>query len=294
MSEEPKLHVNPLAIIPPYAELNLSDIVTHLNRATRKARNRCANDDVTRAFLDAAMSLTDDLFAAPKMSMDNEDGEESRPTMKFLAAKQVLARAQILTPSISPTIGKFRNRWTAQRFFVADFISYALMARHWSLHMALSDSAKSLLTEEKNFVSAVHEVAYQDLLLVLELPAYRFQLLAAASAKSDPVVSEALGHMYQTLNEAWCELYTAVFDHYGFRFRADWSIEQFNIVMQSTAEGLGLRLLADTGEPIVDHATRTSILGKTALALFVAFVDTGDGRSLEEMADNVLIQAVNN
>lgn len=287
-SDETK-SVGSLAVIPAYSDLDLSGIVTHINRATRKARERCANDEVTRAILDAAMSLAEDLFADPSGGAD--DDEETRSTMKFLAAKQVLARAQKLSPHVKPSIGQFRNRWTAQRFFVADFISYALMARHWSLHMALSQSAKRLLTDENNFIAAVHEVAFQDLLLVLDLPAYRFQLLAAASAKSDPVISEALKQMYSTLNEAWCDLYSAVFDHYGIRFRSDWSIQEFNIVMQSVAEGLGMRLLADTDEPILDHATRTSLLGKTALALFVAFVDTGVDTSLEKMVFGAMAAA---
>ena len=276
-----------LSVIPPYADMDLSETVTHLNRSTRKARHRCANDQVTRAFLDAAMSLANDLFAGDASSED--DAEDSRPTMRFLAAKQVLARAEERSPEVVPTIGKFRNRWTAQRHFVADFIAYALTARHWSLHMAMSQSAADLLTNGANFVVAVHEVAYQDLLLVFEMPAYRFQLLAAASATSDTVAADALRNMYKTLNEAWCSLYTQVFNQYGIVFRPGWSIEKFNLVMQSTAEGLGLRLLANTDEEILDHEARTSILSDTALALFAAIVDAGDGRSVEDRVTDMIL-----
>lgn len=271
---------NDMSVQPPYDDMDLSEIVTHVNRSTKRARDKLANDDVTLAFLDAGMSLATDLFSeAP----DPADDEDARPTMKFLSSKQVLARAQRRSPQAAPTLAKFRDRWTAQRYFLADFIAYALTARHWSLHMALSQSAADLLNENENFVQAVHEVAFQDLLLVLDMPAYRFQLLAAASAAADPVAAEALKKMYATINKAWCSLYEQVFTRYGIKFRDGWSVEKFNLVMQSTAEGLGMRLLASTQEPILNRTSRTSILGDTALALFIAIVDTGDGHSVENL-----------
>jgi len=264
----------------PYTDMDLSSVVTHINRSTKRARERCANDAVTRGFLNAAMALMEELFSG---AATDKSGEDSRPTMKFLARNQVLAKAEELSPNMRLTIGQFRDRWANQQFFVADFIAYALMERHWSLHTALSERAKVLLTEKSDFIGSVHEVAYQDLMVVLELPAYRFQLVAAASAETDPIASDALCKMYDTLNATWCTLYDAVFTRYGLKFRPGCSMKQLNILLQSVAEGLGLRLLAGTDENIFDHGKRTSLLGTAALALLVAFVDPGDGRSFDEL-----------
>ncbi|ACL42401.1 hypothetical protein Achl_4450 (plasmid) [Pseudarthrobacter chlorophenolicus A6] len=267
-------------------QTDLSGIVTNLKRVRAQSRMKLANDSLTRAFLDAALSLTEDLFSAPSVAGD----EEVRPTMSYLSKPKVLSRAQQDHAHLVPTEAKFRDRWAAHQHFLADFIAYALTARHWSLQIALADRSAELLTSGADFSKAVHEVAYEDLKLVLDLPAYRFQLLAVASSAADSVASDALSSMYSTLSDAWCQLYVRVFDHYGVRFRKGVSIEMFNIILQSTAEGLGMRLLAGVDEPILNHEEKSSLLGTAALALMLAFLDAGDDLTLEELAERALSQ----
>lgn len=263
---------------------DLSDIVTNLARVTAKGRKKLANDPLTKAFLASALKLTEELFISP-----SSDDEEVRPTMSYLSRPKVLAQTIINSPELMPTAGKFRDRWTAHQDFLADFISYALTARHWSLHIALSQSAETMLRSPEDFSSSVHRIAYEDLKLVLELPAYRFQLLAVASASSDSVASEALAKMYATLTEAWTALYSQVFLAHGIEFRPGVTLETFNIILQSTAEGLGMRLLSGVHEPILDHEQKRTILGTAALALYLAFVDAGDGLTVEEAAQKRIL-----
>jgi len=273
-------------IASPYGESSdLSDIVTNLARVTVRSRKRLANDELTKAFLSSALKLTDELFSA------NPDEEEVRPTMSYLSRPRVLARALRDWPELKPTQAKFRDRWAAHQHFLADFISFALTARHWSLHVALSKNAEKMLTSGQDFSASVHRIAYEDLKLVLDLPAYRFQLLAVASAASDSVAAAALAKMYTTLSEAWTNLYAQVFAAHGVKFRPGISLETFNIILQATAEGLGMRLLAGVDEPILDHERKSTILGTAALALYLAFVETGDGLTVEEAAQKQLLRA---
>ncbi|MBP1136509.1 hypothetical protein JOE31_002741 [Arthrobacter sp. PvP023] len=264
---------------------DLSGIVTNLARVTAKGRQKLANDPLTKAFLASALKLTEELFLGTP-----NDAEEVRPTMSYLSRPKVLAQTLADSPDLIPTPGKFRDRWTAHQHFLADFISYALTARHWSLHIALSRSAEEMLSSAEEFSDSVHRIAYEDLKLVLELPAYRFQLLAVASAGADSVASEALSRMYATLSEAWTALYTQIFKAHGVQFRPGISLETFNIILQATAEGLGMRLLAGVDEPILDHETRSTILGTAALGLYLGFVDPGDGLTVEEAAQKRILE----
>lgn len=279
-----KQNVEDLSV--PYEEpADLSDIVTNLARVTTRGRQKLANDPLTKAFLASALKLTEELFLGSFGTAD-----EIRPTMSYLSRPKVLAQTLADSPDLDPTPGKFRDRWSAHQHFLADFISYALTARHWSLHIALSKSAEEMLSSAEAFPDAVHRVAYEDLKLVLELPAYRFQLLAVASAGTDSVASDALSKMYATLSESWTALYTQIFKAHNIQFRPGISLETFNIILQSTAEGLGMRLLAGTNEPILDHETKSSILGTAAMGLYLGFVDPGDGLSVEEAAQKRILQ----
>lgn len=267
------------------SQTDLSGIVTNLNRARARSRNKLANDELTRAFLDAALSLTEDLFSAPV-----KDADEERPTMSYLSKPKIVGRVRRDSKHLAPTEAKFRDRWAAHQNFLADFISYALTARHWSLHIALAKRSEELLTSGQDFAKSVHEIAYADLMLVLDLPAYRFQLLAVASSAADSVASKALSSMYASLAQAWGRLYVKVFDHYGVRFRPGVSVEAFNIILQSTAEGLGMRLVAGVNEPILNHEEKSSLLGTAAMALLIGFLDLGDGMSVDELAEHALTQ----
>jgi hypothetical protein len=49
-----------------------------------------------------------------------------------------------------------------------------------------------------------------------------------------------------------------------------------------------MRALIDPNEQIIDHERHRSLLGNLALALIIAYVDAGDGRSIEEMLDALI------
>ncbi|WP_254455739.1 hypothetical protein [Paeniglutamicibacter quisquiliarum] len=278
----------------PGQTLDLYDakIVTNISGRTSMTRKRLANGRETRAFLDAALDLTTELFT-PALSEQllDADEEDARPVMSYLSRRKVLAKARKNCGDDFPlSENMMRHRWTSHGDFLADFVSYALADKHWSLQVALSQHAKDLLTTDGNFPQAVHRVAYEDLKLVLELPAFRFQLLAVATAQADSASAQALARMYTNLSQVWMTLYTSVFDHFGLSFRPGVTMEDFNILLQAMAEGLGLRLISGVDESLLDHEKRTSLLGTAALSLFLSLVDPGDGLTLEQAAEAAMGQ----
>lgn len=282
------------AEVDPSQDLDLyaAKIVTNVSGRSALTRKRLANGRETRAFLDAALDLTTELFT-PALSerLLDADEEDARPVMSYLSRRKVLAKAKRNCGDDFPlSENMMRHRWSSHADFLADFVSYALADKHWSLQVALSQHAKDLLTAEDNFPQAVHRVAYEDLKLVLELPAFRFQLLAVATAQADSASAQALGRMYTNLSQVWMTLYTSVFDHYGLAFRPGVTMADFNILLQAMAEGLGLRLISGVDEPLLDHDKRTSLLGTAALSLFLALVDPGDGLTLEQAAETAIGQ----
>ena len=269
-------------------DADISHVVTNISGQKAATRRRLANDQATRTFLEAAIGLTTELFEADLAGKMSDDDDGLRPTMSYLSRRKVLERARSVRPDLMLSENMLRHRWNSHRDFLADFISYALAEKHWSLGVALSAHSEALLTAGEYFPQAVHRVAYEDLKRVLELPSYRFQLLAVASAQADTASSEALKRMYEELSKVWTSLYSRVFEHYGMSFRPGISMDDFNILLQATAEGLGMRLLSGVAEPIMDHDRKTSLLGTAAMALFLALVDPGDGLSIEDATERAL------
>ena len=239
----------------------------------------------------AAPPATELFSPALSEQLLDTDEEDARPVMSYLSRRKVLAKARQNCGDDYPlSENMMRHRWSTHGDFLADFVSYALADKHWSLQVALSQHAKDLLTSNDDFPRAVHRVAYEDLKLVLELPAFRFQLLAVATAQADTASAQALARMYTNLSQVWIALYTNVFEHYGLTFRPGVTMEDFNILLQAMAEGLGLRLISGVDERLLDHEKRTSLLGTAALSLFMSLVDPGDGLTIEQAAETAIGQ----
>lgn len=270
-----------LTAVPDEPDVDLSATVTKLNRIKAKSRARLANSELTRAFLEAALALTGEMFAEGTDSA----GESSPPTLAYLSRPRVLSRAQADYPELVPTEAKFRDRWAGHQDFLGDFVSYALFARYRSVRQALSAWASELLSSAPDFAGAVHRAAYEGAELVLELPAYRLQLLTIASAAADPDVSGAIKRMYASLTAAWFDLYAQIADSFDLTLRTGVTQHQFAVLVQAVVEGIGVRLLAGLDEPLVDDERQESVLGTAILALFISLIEDGDGLTLEEAAN---------
>ncbi|WP_175637349.1 hypothetical protein [Sinomonas mesophila] len=261
--------------------VDLSETVTNLSRVKSKNRARLANSDLTRAFLNAALSLTDHLLGPG----GEDSAEVARQSLAYLSRPRIVGRAREAYPELVPTEAKFRDRWAGQQDFLSDFVAYALKAREGYLRRAIDAWADELACSGGDFASAIHRVAFEGMSFIADQPAYRLQLLLTASAEADPIAAEALRQLYASMTAAWFGLYRQVVERFGLRLRAGVRAQEVNIILQSLAEGLGLRVLAGVEEPLVNRTRGTSLLGTAALALLSSLVDDGDGLTLAESAN---------
>ena len=258
--------------------VDLSETVTNLSRVKSKNRARLANSDLTRAFLGAALSLTDGVRAP----VGEDSAEAASQSLAYLSRPRVVGRAREEHPELVPTEAKFRDRWAGQQDFLSDFVAYALKAREGCLRRAIRAWADDLVDSGGDFPTAVQRVAFEGMPFLADQPAFRLQLLLTASADADPSAVEALRQLYGSMASSWLSLYEHVLERFGLHLRPDVPAREVAIMLESLAEGLGLRLLARLDEPLVDRERGTSLLGTAVLALLSSLVDTGDGLTLAE------------
>jgi hypothetical protein len=223
-----------------YSEMDLSAIVTHLSRVRAKNRARLANSDLTRAFLNSALALADEAFHVSS----SLHAADTAPSAAYLSQARALDRAKAEYPELVPTEAKFRDRWAGQQDFLADFVSYALGCRQRRMRWALQDCLRDLLESCPDFSTALYRFADEAAKLVVDLPGYRIQLFATASAASGPDVSAAIERMYKSFSATWMELYLILAASFGFQLRTGLNIDHVTVLLVSTIEGIGLRLLA--------------------------------------------------
>ncbi|MDQ4503083.1 hypothetical protein [Sinomonas sp. ASV322] len=234
---------------------------------------------MTRAFLGSALTLVEERYTGGSFDAADEDALP----LAFLSRPRVLRRTQETWPELVPTEAKFRDRWVGQQDFLADFISYALAVRHRHFEQTIAQWAEELTTPGHDFARAVHAVAYRGMRLMVDLPAFRLQLLAAASADDDvaaDVLHEAIESMCRTL----VDLHERVTERFALRMRPGINSEHVAMILQALAEGLGIRLLAGQEDRIFDPEHEASLLGTAALGLFMSLCDPGDGLSVEDAA----------
>lgn len=260
--------------------VDLSGTVTNLSRVKSKNRARLANSELTRAFLNAALSLTDHLLGDGA----EDSSEIARHSLAYLSRPRIVDRAREACPELVPTEAKFRDRWAGQQDFLSDFVAYALKAREGYVRRTAEAWAGQLLRSGDDVATAICRVTREGMAFIAEQPAYRLQLLLAASADADPAAADALRKLYASMAAAWFGLYEQVVAHFGLRLRPEVRAEDVTVILQSLAEGLALRVLAGVDEPPEDRRGDVTLLGTAALALLSALVDTGDGRTLVESA----------
>jgi hypothetical protein len=272
----------------PSPNQDLSPILKRLmatcRRKTEAARRRLANSDLTKDYLEAGLNLIAAQCAAPAHTDDDtEDSNEAgRPFFAWLS-RELVVNEVTRRRGIQATAGSLRDRWYEQPDYVEDLLSYALWSQHWSLHVSNAQESKDLLTSDPDFVCAIHVVAYNDLCILLKNPAYRVSLIAAAVADRDSTVKEAVGESYQTVRASWQQLYEATLAARGLKLRPGVSFAELTDILTALAEGIGMRMLADPNATVIDHERKESLLGKAALAIAAACIDSGDGKSLEEV-----------
>jgi hypothetical protein len=225
--------------------------------------------------------ITDQL--TPQGQADTDAARDKvRPFFRWLTMKMVIKEVN-RSGGLRGSDGSFRDRWEFRGDYIEDLLVYALWARHWSLSASVAEESREQLTGSGDFVQAIHEVAYQDLLALIGTPAYKISMIGSATAARDDTAREAMAETYRRVTDSWKTLYEVTLEARDLKLRPGITLLEITDMLTAMADGLGLRIMADPSSELINHDSRQSLLGKAALAFVAAFVDVGDDRSLEDL-----------
>jgi hypothetical protein len=272
-------------------EVDLSQVIRRLSRVTQEGRQRLANDPATRAYIGAGLRLVDRELGEVTSTNSNE---EKLQVLAWLSRAKVSAEVANGPAHLSQqgTQPSMRDRWNAHSDYIADLLSYLLWSYHYleGRQEEIKHWAEQLVTGP-DFVEALHEVAYQDLCTVIELPTLRFQLVASAIAGRDTAIRDALSDSYQAIAKAWLPVYKATLHAHELRLRQGISLDDLAYMITAVTEGFSLRLLGEPDASILDHNRRRTLLGTFVLALIVGCtqrIDDPEELTLEDVVQALL------
>ncbi len=274
----------------PYEDLDtdLSQVLRRLKRNTAKARRRQANDLTTRSYIGAGMRLIDRELGDMPPDAADEDGTKLR-VLEWLSRRKVSEEVANSPGHLvrHGTEASMRDRWDPHSDYIADLLSYALWPHHYldSIEDQLAGWIRQL-RERSRFVEAIHEVAYQDLRTISELPTFRFFLIAAAVARRDDEIRDALIKNYEDALRIWQPVHGEIFRAHGLQLRPGLSLDDIAYILDAVADGLSLRMLVDPDAPIIDHDRHRSLFGTLILALIAScteHIDDPQGLTLEQV-----------
>jgi hypothetical protein len=279
----------------PDPDEDLSVLLGHLSALKLRTRKRQANDARTRAVLSAAMRLVDAQFSGCRTDATDEEARRY-PFFQWLSRRKIAT--EVANSEVELTDAEreeyrdkierlMENLWRSHDDFLQDFLTVALRQRHWSLLVSTKPETQEMLLHallDGDLTTVVQEVAYEDLSIPMAQPGtFRMELMAAALVEREPAFRELLADTYSAVDESWTGIYRSMFETRGWELRPGITFQDVNLMLSTAAEGMALRSMVSS-EGLMDHETRTSLLGKMALALLLSCVETGEGLSLEQAA----------
>ncbi|MDI3385104.1 hypothetical protein QIS99_02560 [Streptomyces sp. B-S-A8] len=265
----------------PYDQ-DLSGVLRHLNRRTRRGRSSLANHKVTAGFLAAGMRLLErHLGPGAGLPVTSE-----RLLLGPLSQRGVAAAFRANRPPF-PRDGRaesmLRDRWDPHANFVVDLINFAVWKENYrpefraqragTLHRLVHGRSGT------DFVRAVHDIGYRHAADGVESPSVRLGLTLMLAADGDEEVAQIVAGIYRDYLGSWKELYADVLRQRGLRLRPGLTLDDLADALSATNDGTTLRAVGDPGSGVVDHARGRSLMGTLALAVIHAFLEPDDDAS---------------
>ena len=236
-------------------------------RKTAAARERLANDDITRELLEAGLRVLEEEFGYSATHAPPPGG--SSRFFDFLSAARVTAEVRT-AGNLMATPAHLRDRWPYHAHFVDDLLAFGLSRHHWLAHVAEADRSLEILESAEDLETAAREIAYLNVIRLQQLPTYRLTVLAATVAAARPELRVVLEGVYAYLCDGWSELYRRLLARFGLRLREGVTLDEMTGMLIALAEGLGLRVFALGDDGLVDHETHESLLARAALTILRA------------------------
>jgi len=281
----------------PAADDDLSPVLPCLTsrqsstRKTKEARNTLANHPLTREYLDAGLRLMAGQFRPEIRPADDDDDEWSKQSAFFdwLSAQKVIDEVS-RGGKLRGNQGTFEDRWPYKDYYIQDLLSYALWGKHWARHTAVAEEFAEPLTTGADFVQAVQEASYWSCRAQLSTTSSRVWLIASAVCERYPAMKTAMGKVHRRLNDSWMPVYEAAITGRGLRLRPGITLGDVAEMLSALSAGISLRIASDDEANLIDEERQQSLLGTAALAVLASCIDTGDGKSLEEVIRGIVGQ----
>jgi hypothetical protein len=272
--------------LPPPYNLDLAEVLQHLNRDTEKGCARLANDPVTASFLRAGMGLLyQHLGTGGCMCPHQHD----RSGLLSFLSQQRIAEAMKRNPrrfSRSVSVPMLRDRWARQKGFITDLIRFAMWQENYrpGYRSVLKDLAGKL-TSEPDLAQAVHEITYRYAAGGTRLPPVRLSLALMAICGEDPDIADAISRTYRDHLGRLQGIYQETMSARRLRLRPGLTPSDLTNAISAATDGVILRAAGDPRAGVLDHARRKSLAGLITLAIIYAFLepeDGADGLTLEQ------------
>lgn len=255
-------------------------------RKTKEARKRLANHPLTKEYLDAGMRLLSEQFNAVHAEADDEAWRRPSPFFSWLSEQKVIDEVSRAGRQRGNQ-GTFSDRWPYRDFYVEDLLTYSLWVEHWGETDAIAREAILKLSGQSSLAGTIHEAAYRVSSAKLANQHTRLFMIATAIADRYPELKNNMREIFRAADTQWLPVYETLFRVNGLTLRPDVTFQDIADILEALAGGLAVFAVCDPDSHFLGHDTRTSLLGKAAIGLLMAFADTGDGKTLDEAIDQV-------
>jgi hypothetical protein len=253
-------------------------------RKTWKARKRLAESDLTTEYLEAGLRLIAAQFGEARHDPGDGIHEPSTPSVFFgwLSEQKVIDEVN-RSGRLHGSQGTFEDRWKYRDFYIEDLLVYTLWEGHWSDRAYIAEEATGSMAGDADLVDAVHEVAYQEVQSALNSDNSRISLITNAISDRYPEMKYAMRDVHRMMLDTWMEVYEVMLDKHGLRLRPGTTSRTVAEILSALSVGISICINFDRSKNLIDDERRRTLLGEAALTLLAGCIDSGDGKSAEEL-----------
>jgi hypothetical protein len=259
--------------------------------------DRLANNPRTMDFLEAGARILREGFAR---DAGQPPGGTRRPPFEEVLAW--LSRRRIVTEALrawkpdtskardsGPSESAYRYRWRTQAGYLRDLVIWALSPRMQDPDQInyASQIIDQVQGGERQLPEAIGAITSKEVQDLQEDPAFRLQMVFQATLAHDPHVADALHRIDETHVDAWTQFACQSYAKLGLTRRKDIDPKLLGCALQAAGEGVMFRAMLPSRP---QHATPSpaELLSLIAKALVIATADPGDGKTLDDILNELV------
>ncbi|MGH3169794.1 MAG: hypothetical protein ACRDN0_28435 [Trebonia sp.] len=191
-----------------------------------------------------------------------------------------------------PTEAAFRYRWRTQAGYLRDLVIWALSPRmDRPAEVATADAIIDRVRGGEILLpDAISEIASREISALRQDKPFRLQMMFQATLAHDPTVADALHRIDQANVNAWIGFARQSFGKLSLKPRKGIDFELLGRALHTAGDGTMFRTMLPS-RPDSAAVDCPDLLSFMAKALLIAAADTGDGRTLDELINEIVKQA---